>query len=155
MELSNLVLVAMVTALAQQQKLLQVLFRSLHPSSRYQLGFNDTWIIYNYVIKMPPLHPRTSTSNSKLRNLNKDHCSLSYSANVLFHSTMSSSVNSLEEYIDIKSVPIQHFHTTCWIVWQGFNWPFPNSILKLRPRLISHQRASNKGVKSLNRWLQS
>ena len=30
------------------------------------------------------------------------------------------------------------------------NWPFPNSILKLRPRLISHQRAPNKGVKSLN-----
>ena len=30
------------------------------------------------------------------------------------------------------------------------NVPFPNSILKLRPSLISHQRASNKGVKSLN-----
>ena len=26
------------------------------------------------------------------------------------------------------------------------NWPFPNSILKLRPRLNSHQRASNIGV---------
>ena len=35
------------------------------------------------------------------------------------------------------------------------NWPFPNSILKLRPRLISHQRASNKGVKILNRCFQS
>ena len=35
------------------------------------------------------------------------------------------------------------------------NWPFPNSILKLRPRLISHQRASNKDVKNLNRCFQS
>ena len=35
---------------------------------------------------------------------------------------------------------------------QTSNWPFPNSILKLRPRLISHQRASNKGVKIMNRW---
>ena len=31
------------------------------------------------------------------------------------------------------------------------NWPFPNSIFKLRPRLISHQRASNKGVESLKK----
>ena len=35
------------------------------------------------------------------------------------------------------------------------NWPFPNSILKLRPRLISHQRASNKAIKILNRCFQS
>ena len=35
------------------------------------------------------------------------------------------------------------------------NWPLPNSTLKLRPRLISHQRASNKSVKSLNRCFQS
>ena len=35
------------------------------------------------------------------------------------------------------------------------NWPFPNSILKLRPRLISHQCASDKGVKNLNRCFQS
>ena len=32
---------------------------------------------------------------------------------------------------------------------------FPNSILKLRPRLISHQRASYKGVKILNGPFQS
>ena len=36
-----------------------------------------------------------------------------------------------------------------------YNRPFPNSILKLRPKLISHQRASNKGVKSLNRCFPS
>ena len=35
------------------------------------------------------------------------------------------------------------------------NWPFSNSILKLRSKLISHQRASNKTVKSLNRCFQS
>ena len=32
---------------------------------------------------------------------------------------------------------------------------FPNSILELRPRLISHQCASNKGVKSFNGCFQS
>ena len=35
------------------------------------------------------------------------------------------------------------------------NWPFPNSILKLSPRLISLQRASNKGVEILNRCFRS
>ena len=32
---------------------------------------------------------------------------------------------------------------------------FPNSTLRLRPRLVSHQRAYNKGVKILNRCFQS
>ena len=32
---------------------------------------------------------------------------------------------------------------------------FPNSILKQRPRLTSHQRAFNRGAKSLNRCFQS
>ena len=68
-ELSKLVFVAMVTAL-------QVLFRTLHLSTNYQLQcFNDTWIIKNYVMKMPSLYPRTSFSNNKSRNLNKGHCS--------------------------------------------------------------------------------
>ena len=34
MELSNLAFVAMVTSLQRQQKLLQVLFRSMHPSTK-------------------------------------------------------------------------------------------------------------------------
>ena len=43
MELSNLAFVAMATALSRQQHLLQVLFRSLHPSTKSQLqGFSDT-----------------------------------------------------------------------------------------------------------------
>ena len=32
-----------------------------------------TWIIYNYVLKMPPLYPETSFSNSKSGYLNKGH----------------------------------------------------------------------------------
>ena len=74
MELSNLVLVAKVTALLYQQKLLQVLLRSLHPSTKSKLqGFNDTWNYLElcYQIKMPPLHPRTSFSSNKLGNSNK------------------------------------------------------------------------------------
>ena len=40
-------------------------------------------------------------------------------------------------------------------VWCMQTWPFPNFILKLSPRLISRQRASDKGVKILNRCFQS
>ena len=38
-------------------------------------------------------------------------------------------------------------------VW--YNLPFPNSILKLRPRLVSHQRASNNTIDCLIRCFQS
>ena len=55
-------------------------------------------------------------------------------------------VRKLFSKIFIRSVKMHHVE---------LNWLFPNSILKLRSRLISHQRASNKGVKSLNRCFQS
>ena len=43
MEFNNLMFVAMVTTLTQKQKYLQVLFRSLHLSTKSQLqGFIDT-----------------------------------------------------------------------------------------------------------------
>ena len=45
MELSNLVFVAMATAVLRQQKSLQVLFRLVNPTTKTQLqGFNDTSI---------------------------------------------------------------------------------------------------------------
>ena len=70
MELSKLMFVAIVTALSWQQQFLQVLFHALRPSTKSQFqGINDTWTIWNYVIKMPPLYPRTSFSNRKSNNL--------------------------------------------------------------------------------------
>ena len=58
-----------------------------------------------------------------------------------------------------KNVDIEFKLKSLKIIWikrlLDDNRPFPNSIMKLRPRLISHQHASNKGVKSLNRCFQS
>ena len=73
-ELDNLAFVAMVRNLPWKQRNAQLQFCSLNPCIKPRLhSTHSTGIIYNYVVKMPPLYPRTSFSNSKCRNLNKGH----------------------------------------------------------------------------------
>ena len=73
-ELDNLAFVAMVTNLTWKQRKEQPQLRSLDPHIKPGLhSTHDAWIIYNYVMKMPPLYPRTSCSNNKSRYLNKGH----------------------------------------------------------------------------------
>ena len=71
MELSKLMFVAIVTNLSCQQKFEQVIFRSLYLWTKFGHQDNhNTWIIYNYIIKIPPLYiPRKLTVKQQIEKL--------------------------------------------------------------------------------------
>ena len=73
-ELDNLAFVAMVTNLPRKQKKVRLQFCLLYPYIKPRFHSTEvTLIIYNNVMKISPLYPRTSFSNNKSRNLNKGH----------------------------------------------------------------------------------